>query len=293
MKWFIQKNLTMKNFAEGSFKKPQFRPVNLKKIDTVSTTCSEDHDYDTTPCQTEENSLKFISTNSANKAEILQQKIDQNSNLDKYSNAQSFSQLHNSFKSDTENKENCNNSTLNTTENTNKINNELEKEGRKKLIMDQLESLAKQKEELQRKYNMVSEISSNNSAQNKKPTVLNLVSNLASKKIMIKISSFSAQVTNILTKEQKAKFNQFVDLFFDWLQLNNHAIKEFMSESIAQVILYLVACNIGINKKDFINNLKPDVKTNRNKPKIENIKKLLCYPILKGAFKEILPKVQS
>jgi len=75
--------------------------------------------------------------------------------------------------------------------------------------------------------------------------------------------------------------------------LNNHAIKEFMSESIAQVILYLVACNIGINKKDFINNLKPDVKTNRNKPKIENIKKLLCYPILKGAFKEILPKVQS
>jgi len=65
-----------------------------------------------------------------------------------------------------------------------------------------------------------------------------------------------------------------------------------MSESIAQVILYLVGCNIGISKTDFINNLKPDVKTNRNKPKIENIKKLLCYPILKRAFKEILAKAE-
>merc|ERR1711976_849036 len=129
----------------------------------------------------------------------------------------------------------------------------------------------------------ISAMNSYNLTHNKKPTVLNLTSNLASKKIMTKISSFSAQVTNILTKEQKRYFNKFVDLFFDWLELNNDCIKEFMSESIAQVILYLVACNIGINKKDFINNLKPNVKTNRNKPKIENIKKLFL-PYLEKCF---------
>merc|ERR1712226_809238 len=122
--------------------------------------------------------------------------------------------------------------------------------------MSQLDSLKKEKEE----------------QQQKKPVVLNLTSNLASKKIMIKISTFAAQVQNILSKEQKHKFNQYIGSFIDWLELNEESIKNFMSESIAQVILYLVACNIGISKTDFINNLKPDVKTNRNKPKIENIK---------------------
>jgi len=142
------------------------------------------------------------------KSEIFQQKTDTNSDLDKSKNGNcpSFGQLHDSLKSnviDRENKENCNNFTQATTENTNKINNELEKEQRKQLIMGQLESLAKQKEELQRKYSLVSDTSSYNLAPTKKPVVLNLVSSLASKKIMTKISSFSAQVANILTKEQK------------------------------------------------------------------------------------------
>jgi len=110
---------------------------------------------------------------------------------------------------------------------------------------------------------------------------------------MIKISSFAAQVQNILSTEQKHKFNQYISLFIEWLELNEESIKNFMSESIAQVILYLVACNLGISKTDFINNLKPDVKNNRNKPKIENIKKLLCYPVLKGAFKYVLEKSQN
>jgi len=110
---------------------------------------------------------------------------------------------------------------------------------------------------------------------------------------MIKISSFAAQVQNILSKEQKHMFNQYISLFVGWLEQNEESIKHFMSESIAQVILYLVACTIGISKADFIHNLKPDVKTNRNKPKIENIKKLLCYPVLKGAFKYVLEKAQN
>merc|ERR1712178_288435 len=291
MKWFIEKNLFMKKYAEGSFQKPNFRHLNLKKIDTASTSCSQEGDEPTSPRQIEDNSLKLITTNSENETEILQQKTDTNQVLDNYSYNQNANQLSSDFNQlpeqstnvqiiDREDLRNCNNST----ENTTKIDNELEKQQRKELIMDQLESLAKQKEALQRKYNQISEMNSYNLTQNKKPTVLNLTSNLASKKIMTKISSFSAQVTNILTKEQKRYFNKFVDLFFDWLELNNDCIKEFMSESIAQVILYLVACNIGINKKDFINNLKPNVKTNRNKPKIENIKKLLCYPIWKSAF---------
>merc|ERR1712226_274624 len=164
-----------------------------------------------------------------------------------------------------------------TMENKDKIVNDLDKKQRKELIMSQLDSLKKEKEE----------------QQQKKPVVLNLTSNLASKKIMIKISSFAAQVQNILSTEQKHKFNQYISLFIEWLELNEESIKNFMSESIAQVILYLVACNLGISKTDFINNLKPDVKTNRNKPKIENIKKLLCYPVLKGAFKYVLERAQN
>merc|ERR1712226_406384 len=164
-----------------------------------------------------------------------------------------------------------------TMENKDKIVNDLDKKQRKELIMSQLDSLKKEKEE----------------QQQKKPVVLNLTSNLASKKIMIKISTFAAQVQNILSKEQKHKFNQYISSFIDWLELNEESIKNFMSESIAQVILYLVSCYIGISKTDFIKHLKPDVKTNRNKPKIENIKKLLCYPVLKGAFKDILERAQN
>jgi len=109
---------------------------------------------------------------------------------------------------------------------------------------------------------------------------------------MIKISSFATQVRGILTIEQKNRFNQLITLFFNWLELNDELIKNYMSESIAQVILYLVACTIGIGKTDFIKHLRPDVKNNRNRPKIDNIKKLMCYPVLKGAFKKILESAQ-
>lgn len=108
---------------------------------------------------------------------------------------------------------------------------------------------------------------------------LNLESNLASKKIMLKISSFSSQMKDKFTSEQKKEFNKYIKRFLNWLELNEDSIKGHMSDSLAQVILYLVSSKIGISKKDFIANLKPNVKTNRNKPKVENIKKLLCYPM--------------
>jgi len=66
-----------------------------------------------------------------------------------------------------------------------------------------------------------------------------------------------------------------------------------ISESISQVLLFLISSQIGISKKDFIQKLRPDVKSKRNLPKIENIKKLNCYPHMKKGFKQILEKEKS
>merc|ERR1712194_65803 len=99
--------------------------------------------------------------------------------------------------------ENYNNWKQITIENSKKVDNELEKQQRKNLIMDQLESLKREKEALNKQYNEIYENSSNNLEKTNKPAVLNLSSNLASKKIMIKISSFASQLSNKLTRDQK------------------------------------------------------------------------------------------
>merc|ERR1711976_970524 len=165
---------------------------------------------------------------------------------------------------DQQNKESYNNLRQATFHETNKIENELEKPQKQYNQMDIMERFTRHQQELQRQYNQISEENNQKLAQNSEPAVLNLCSSLASKKIMVKISSFAAQVTGILTREQKQQFNTYVSLIFNWLELNNHAIKEFMSESIAQVILFLVACKIDIKQKDFIKHLKPDIKNRRN-----------------------------
>jgi len=257
--------------------------------------------------QTEESNLQFDKTELACEIEKWKQSKNSTTDLSKFRNYPNINEFNSNFKqlpqqlAETEknaimsriNEEKYNSWKQITLNNKDNINSELEKQQRKDLIMNQLESLKREKEALNRQHNEISESNNNNLEKTKKPIVLNLSSNLASKKIMMKISSFAFQVSNILTRDQKKNFNRYVSLFFDWLEINDESIKNFMSESIAQVILYLVACSIGISKTDFINNLKPNVKTNRNKPKIENIKKLLCYPLLKGAFKTVLEKAQQ
>merc|ERR1711976_688374 len=128
---------------------------------------------------------------------------------------------------DQQNKESYNNLRQATFHETNKIENELEKPQKEDIIKDQMERFAKHQQELQRQYNQISEENSYKLAQNSEPAVLNLCSSLASKKIMVKISSFAAQVTGILTREQKQQFNTYVSSIFNWRELNNHAIKEF------------------------------------------------------------------
>lgn len=156
---------------------------------------------------------------------------------------------------------------------------EKKREIRRNEIMDQLNMLSKQKEMEKNKEKVQEEQSL---AQ--KPINLNLESNLASKKITYKINVFAYQMQNKLNIDQKKAFNNYIAYFLAWLEKNEELIKGFMSDSIAQVILYLVCGTIGVSKIDFISNLKPNVKSNRNKPKVENIKKLLCYPILKKAL---------
>ena len=79
-----------------------------------------------------------------------------------------------------------------------------------------------------------------------------------------------------------------MNIFCGWLELNEEKVKGHVSESVAQVMLFLVSSRIGVSKKDFITNLKPNVKAKRNLPKIENIKKLHCYVLLKKTFKKII-----
>lgn len=63
-------------------------------------------------------------------------------------------------------------------------------------------------------------------------------------------------------------------------------MKGVVSESVAQVMLLLVCGQIGVSKKEFLGNLRPGVRGKRNLPKIENVKKLHCYPVLKKVFRE-------
>jgi len=217
MKWIIDQNLSMKKLADNSFVKPEIKPLSLKKIDTVSTTFSETNCQNTTICQNGGSNLNFccIKTKLAHEIEKLQQ--NKQTDCSKFSNYPNFSQLHNALRQlpqslvetqknaiiDQVNLENYNNWKQITIENSKKIDNELEKQQRKNLIMDQLESLKREKEAFNKQYNEISENNSFNLEKTKKPVVLNLSSNLASKKIMTKISSFASQVSNILTRDQK------------------------------------------------------------------------------------------
>jgi len=285
----------MKKLARNNFSKPEIKTLSIKNSE-ISTQYITNN-------KTEESNLQFDKTELASEIEKWKQSKNSTTDITKFRNYPNINEFNSNFEqlpqhlAETQknaimsriNQEKYNSWKQITLVKKDKIDNELEKQQRKDLIMNQLENLKREKEAQQKLHGEISE----NKNHNKKPVVLNLSSNLASKKIMMKISSFVSQTSNIWTKEQKKLLNKYISLFFDWLEVNDESIKNFMSESIAQVILYLVSCNIGISKTDFINNLKPDVKTNRNKPKIENIKKLLCYPLLKGAFKTVLENAQQ
>jgi len=105
-------------------------------------------------------------------------------------------------------------------------------------------------------------------------------------RILYKISSFETQMMGIWTKAQKNEFRKHISVMCEWLQLNEGQLKGHVSESIAQVMLFLVCGKLGMKKDDFLRNLKPNVKAKRNLPKIENIKKLHCYPLLKKVFRK-------
>ena len=115
---------------------------------------------------------------------------------------------------------------------------------------------------------------------------LNLGSKLMAGRILCKISSFETQMMNVWTKGQRHEFRKLISKICQWLELHEDQLKGHVSESVAQVMLFLVCGKLGISKKDFVQNLKPNVKAKRNLPKIENIKKLHCYGLLKKVFRE-------
>lgn len=112
-------------------------------------------------------------------------------------------------------------------------------------------------------------------------------SKLLSGRILYRIKIFESQMNKEFDQNQKNQFYNYLSQICEWIQLNEDKLKGFYAESIAQVMLFLVCSKIGVSKKTFIENLKPNVKSKRDLPKIENIKKLNCYSMMKKVFQQI------
>lgn len=97
---------------------------------------------------------------------------------------------------------------------------------------------------------------------------------------------FEAQVQSLWTKDQKNQFKKWIGWICGWLEVNEAQIKGYISDSVAQVMLLLVCMKIRVGKREFLRNLKPQVKEKWILPKIGSIKKLNCYRLLKKVFRE-------
>jgi len=136
-------------------------------------------------------------------------------------------------------------------------------------------------------------LNKNEYKQKKKHTnELKLNSNLVSKKILTRIMNFRLQMQDKFTQEQYETFEKHISILMEWLEQSSDIVEVYVSDSIAQCILFLVSTKIGVKKSVFITNMRPNIKNIRNKPKIENIKKLQCYPLLKKAYIDILNKIK-
>lgn len=106
--------------------------------------------------------------------------------------------------------------------------------------------------------------------------------------ILETVNFFYSKIYDRQNPSGNSQFVTLVNSMFEFVETHQEDFKKHQSDSIAGCTLYLVCTSLEVNKKDFLEILRP-LKRHLFK-KVENIKKAACYKVLKTAFVKLLKK---
>jgi hypothetical protein len=106
--------------------------------------------------------------------------------------------------------------------------------------------------------------------------------------ILETVNFFYSKIFGGQNPATNSKFVTLVNAMFEFVEIHQDDFKKHQSDSIAGCTLYLVCTSLEVNKKVFLEILRP-LKRHLFK-KVENIKKAACYKVLKTAFVKLLKK---
>lgn len=106
--------------------------------------------------------------------------------------------------------------------------------------------------------------------------------------ILETVNFFYSKIYDRQNPSGNSQFVTLVNSMFEFVETHQEDFKKHQSDSIAGCTLYLVCTSLEVNKKDFLEILRP-LKRHLFK-KVENIKKAACYKVLKSAFVKLLKK---
>lgn len=103
--------------------------------------------------------------------------------------------------------------------------------------------------------------------------------------IGMRVAKFMKSMQRILSDQQLNDFAELCNKIFDYIELEESTFKGFRGDSLADALLLLVGSQVGVTKKDFLQNLKD---TKCVPSRLTEIKKFLCYRNLKAGLVSIL-----
>lgn len=106
--------------------------------------------------------------------------------------------------------------------------------------------------------------------------------------VLAHISSFQSNVAQRLTADQLGQFGVLCNKLVGYMEANDSMFKGGRGRSIADAMLLLVGSKIGLDKKDFLENIRTNERWTAGR--LNDIKKYLCYKNLKKGFGEILKR---
>jgi hypothetical protein len=104
--------------------------------------------------------------------------------------------------------------------------------------------------------------------------------------VLAQVSSFQSNVAPRLTADQFGQFGVLCNKLVWYIEANESMFKGVRGGSIADAMLLLVGSKIGLDKKDFLENIRTNKRWTASR--LNDIKKYLCYKNLKKGFMEIL-----
>jgi len=99
-----------------------------------------------------------------------------------------------------------------------------------------------------------------------------------------RIAMFQEKMLGKCNKDIRSSFNKNVGQLTKCIEANEKNFRGIKLDPFSDAILLLVASHVGINKKDFLNCLKQNVKVAPGR--IAEIKKFSCYKKIKNLFNE-------